>query len=161
LIPKPYLNIYTTLALTTRPATTAAVTTRPATTAAATTSGRQTGTGTVGVYPGAQEAPLKSFAKSSFEQAFTSYKDLKYSFYITGDSADKVVDYYKNEMKAKGITSVTESNAGTTRSVTGSSFGAGGSVIVLMQIYDSSTAAALVDGNISGKTVFLLLQGRV
>ncbi len=147
-------------------------TTKPATTKAAVptvapvaTSGSGNGTtsGNVALYPGAEKIDFSSIAKSSFDQLAGSYKDSTVGFYATADSVDKVVAYYKTELQAKGYASVTESNTGGQRSLTGVSIGgAAGTGIVVIVFYDPNTTKALVadPSKVTGKNAFLFISGR-
>jgi hypothetical protein len=146
---------------TVKPATTkAAVTTTAAPVA---TSGNGTTSGTVGIYPGAEKIDFSPIGKSSFDQLAASYKDAVVGFYVTGDSIDKVIEYYKGELKAKGYASVTESNTAGGRSLTGVSIGGtAGTGIALIYFYDASTSKALAadPSKIAGKNAFLFISGR-
>ncbi|WJW67393.1 hypothetical protein OZ401_000659 [Candidatus Chlorohelix allophototropha] len=139
--------------------TVAAGTTKAATTAAATkaatTAAAQQGGSAISVYPGAQQLEINSLVKSAFEQGFSSYKQFNYNLYASGDSQDKVVAFFKSELSSKGYTNVTESNTSGQRTLTAFSSNFTDGLLVL--VYDSNTAKAYTNTDVTGKTVFLVL----
>jgi hypothetical protein len=148
----------TAAAGTTKAATTAAAT-KAATTAAATTAAAQQGGSTISVYPGAQQIEINSLVKSAFEQGFSSYKQFNYNLYASGDSQDKVVAFFKSELNSKGYTNVTDSNTSGQRTLT--AFSSNFTDGLLIMIYDSNSAKAYTNTDMTGKTVFLVLGFKI
>ena len=144
---------------TAKPATTKAAVATPAATTAASNGNKG---GAVANYPGSEKVDFSSIAKSSFDQLAASYKESTIGFYATGDSVDQVVAFYKTELAAKGYASVSESNSGGNRTLTGVSIGGtAGTGIVVIIFYDPNTTKALVadPSKIAGKNAFLLISG--